>query len=301
MAEPTVHQLRLLTVVVEELHFGRAAARLHMTQPALSRQIRSLERHLGVRLFDRTSRTVEPTTACLALYPEAEAVVGAMDRLLRTARRHGDEASGRLAVGTVGAEASMPHSRWILRELADRHPEITVELRGLDFADVTGRLLSGDVDVVLLRPPVPPGIQIEHLATEPRVACLPSTDPLADRPAIRLADLAEHPVVALPPRVPRVWRDFWAVDPRPDGSPVRYGPVVTDMEALLHAVTTGQAMAFLPAAARVFYDRPAVTYVDVTDLTPCTSALAWSATGRTRPPVEAIRRVARDYVALHGT
>lgn len=118
----------------------------------------------------------------------------------------------------------------------------------------------------------PPGIQIRHLATEPRVACRPADDPLASRSAINLTDLAGHPVVDLPAQLPRVWWNFWAVDPRPDGSVVRYGPVVSDMEALLHVVAQGTAMAFLPAAAREFFPRPGVSYVDVTDLPPSTSA-----------------------------
>ncbi|MBA9006310.1 LysR family transcriptional regulator [Thermomonospora cellulosilytica] len=299
--EPTVHQLRLLMAVAQELHFGRAAARLHMTQPALSRQIRTLEHHLGVRLFDRTSRVVEPTAACRALLAEAEVVVAAMDRLVRTARGHSRELGGHLIVGTIGAEASMPHAQAILRELRRRHPRITVELRNLNFADHMNRLLDGEVDVALFRPPAPPGIQMLEICTEARLACLSATDPLADRPRIRLADLADRPVVAVPPHVPRMWWDFWVVNPRPDGSAVRPGPVVTDMEGLLYVVAEGTAIAFVPAAARRFFDRPGVVYVEVTDLPPCSSALAWTTARRDHPMVNAIRAVAGDYVAARTT
>lgn len=296
-AEPTVHQLRLLMVVAEELHFGRAAARLHLTQPALSRQIRTLEGHLGVQLFDRTSRAVEATAACRALLSDAEAVVAAMDRLANAARGHRREIQGHLIAGTIAAETSMPHARAILREMRRRHPRITVEIRNLNFPDHMNRLLDGEVDVVMLRPPVPPGIQLLRVSTEDRVACLPTTDPLTSRSRIRLADLADHPVVDVPPQVPRVWWDFWAVNPRPDGSPVRFGPVVSDMEGLLHTVADGLGMAFLPAAARRFFRRPGVAYVPVTDLPPCSSALAWAAANRDHTVVSAIRRVAADVVA----
>ncbi|MEC3992425.1 LysR family transcriptional regulator [Actinacidiphila sp. DG2A-62] len=291
--EPTVHQLRLLLTLAEELHFGRAAARLYMTQPSLSRQLRALEQRIGVELFDRTSRKVEPTAACRALLPDVAAAVRAMDRLRSSVESRSREPA-RLIVGSLGAVASLPHNRALLRELRARHPRIDVQVRTLNFADHIGHLLDGTVDVVLLRPPVPPGVQTLHLSTDPRLACLPADDPLARRERIALADLTGRVFADLPPEVPRAWRDFWAVDPRPDGVPVRYGPVVSDMESLLHVVSAGEAIVFLPANARTFYPRPDVRYVDVVDLPPSTTALAWTAASRERPAVEAVRRVAAE-------
>jgi DNA-binding transcriptional LysR family regulator len=289
--------LRLLLIIAEELHFGRAAARLFMSQPALSRQLGSLERRLGFTLFERTSRTVRTTEGCRALLPYAQAVVRTMDRFRHTAQEHHRGPSGRLVVGAIGAEAAMPHARATLDELRARHPHVTVEVRNLNFVDHVTRLTDGEVDVVFLRPPVPPGIQILHMAGETRVVCLPSSDPLAARASVTLADLAGRPVVDMPPQVPRIWWDFWVTDPRPDGSPVRYGPVATDLEALLHIVAVGSAVAFLPAAARTFFPRPGVAYVDVSDAAPCTSALAWSAAARNRPAVVAIREAAVTVLA----
>ncbi|MGW8702373.1 LysR family transcriptional regulator [Streptomyces eurythermus] len=221
-SEPTVHHLRLLLVVAEELHFGRAADRLFITQPALSRQIGMLEQRLGVRLFVRGSRSVEATAACRALLPGIRDVVQAMDQLCRSAEAQHRELAERLVVGSIGAESSIRHARVILAELRARRPELTIELRNMHLVNHMRDLLDGEVDVAFLRPPVPPGIQIRHLATEPRIACLPADDPLASRPAISLADLAGRPVVNVPAQLPRLWWDFWAVDPRPDGSPVRY-------------------------------------------------------------------------------
>src|ERR1700754_1646512 len=127
--EPTAHQLRIFLVVAEELHFGRAATRLFMTQPALSQQLRALEQRLGVQLLNRTSRTVEVTAEGLALLPRAESVVAAMDRLQQTADVQARKLSGRLIVGSIGGEAAMPHTRAILRTLRNQHPHITVEIR----------------------------------------------------------------------------------------------------------------------------------------------------------------------------
>ncbi|MEU8348477.1 MULTISPECIES: LysR family transcriptional regulator [unclassified Streptomyces] len=294
-AEPSIHQLRLFVALSEELHFGRAAARLFITQSALSQQIRELEKRLRLRLFERNSRAVGLTAAGQALLHEARTVVGAVDQLLRAAEARRRRLSGSLRVGTIGAEAAMPHTRAVLRTLRDRHAELTVHMLSLNFVDHIAALFREEVDVLFLRPPVPEGIELHQLATEPRVACLPANDPLAAMPRIDLAWLAGYPVVAMPAQVPRVWWDFWAVDPRPDGSPVRYGPVVTDMESLLHTVAQGEAMCFLPAAARDYFPRPGIRYVSVTGLPPSTSAVAWLAKNRDDPVVTAVRQAARNF------
>jgi DNA-binding transcriptional LysR family regulator len=299
-AEPSTHQLRLFLVLSEELHFGRAAARLFMTQSALSRQIQDLEKRLGVLLFARDSRTVRLTDAGSALTVEARATVEAMALLRVRAGQWARTLTGHVVVGTIGAEAAMPYTSAILERLGDLHPGITVEVRSLNFTEHLHQLLSGDVDVAFLRPPVPPAIELLELATEPRVACLAAGDPLADRSEICLADLADRVFMDVPPEVPRVWWDFWAVDPRPDGTRVRYGPVVSDMEGLLLSVARGEGMCFLPAAARDFFPRPGVRYVDVVDLSPSVSALGWPAQRRLRPGVQAVREAAAAVMAAPG-
>lgn len=284
--------MKLFLVLTEELHFGRAAARTYMTQAAFSQQIRALEDRLGVRLIERSSRTVELTHAGHDLLPEARTIVTTMNRLSRAAEIHARELAGHLTVGAIGAEAAMPYTSAILDELQARHPKMAVEIRLLNFADQITALTSGDVDVAFLRPPVPPGIQLQHLASEPRVAALRAADPLAGRANLTLAQLARYPVADIPPEAPRVWWNDWVVDPRPNGTPIRYGPVVVDVEGLLHAVAGGQVVAFLPSAARDLFPRPGVRYVDVTDLPPCTSALAWLPKRSDHPAVAAIRNIA---------
>ncbi|MFI9773054.1 LysR family transcriptional regulator [Streptomyces sp. NPDC052415] len=291
---PSIHQLRLYLTLCEELHFGRAAARLFITQPALSQQIRELEKRLGVRVVERTGRTVTLTGAGQALLPEAQGAVAAVDRLRHVADAQMRQASGRLIVGTMGAEASMAHTRAVLSLLQQRHPGTTVQLVNLGFGDHMAALAQQEADVVFLRPPVTDDIETHHLATEPRVACLCADHPLAKLPQLTLAQLSGIPVVDMPEQVPRLWWDFWAVDPRPDGNRVCYGPVVTDMESLLHTVAAGEAMCFLPAAAREYFQRPGIRYIDVVDLIPSTSALAWSRRRRSEATIRAIRHAARE-------
>ncbi|MFI1720435.1 LysR family transcriptional regulator [Streptomyces sp. NPDC020489] len=295
--EPSIHQLRLYLTLCEELHFGNAAARLFITQPALSQQIRELEKRLGVRVLERTSRTLALTEEGRALLPEARAAVEAVDRLKRVAAAQRRQISGRLIVGAIGAEASMAHTRAVLGLLRDRHPQLTLHLMNLSFADHMAALAHQEADVVFLRPPVTDDIELHHLATEPRVACLPADHPLAALPQLTLAQLAGIPVVGMPEQIPRPWRDFWAVDPRPDGSDVRYGPVATDMESLMHTVATGEAMYFLPAAARDYFPRPNIRYSTVVDLPPSTSALAWLRQRRSEPVIRAVRQAARHVTS----
>jgi DNA-binding transcriptional LysR family regulator len=292
--EPSIHQLRLYLALSEELHFGRAAARLFITQPALSQQIRELEKRLGVRVVERTSRTLTLTDAGQALLPEARAAVTAVDRLRRVADAQLRQISRRLVVGTMGAEASMAHTRAVLALLQERHPGTSVQLVNLGFGDHMAALAQQEADVVFLRPPVTDDIELHHLATEPRVACLSARHPLAVLPRLTLAQLAGVPVVDMPEQVPRLWWDFWAADPRPDGSRVRYGPVVTDMESLLHTVAAGEAMCFLPKAAREYFPRPGIRYIDVADLIPSTSALAWLRRRRSEITIKAIRQAAQE-------
>lgn len=154
--EPSVHQLRLFVVLSEELHFRRAATRLFITQSALSQQIRDLEQRLGVKLFERTSRAVALTAAGRALLPDARAAVDAVTRVRRMADAQARQLSDQLVAGTIGAEAAMPHTRAVLRQLLDQHPRMTLRVVSLNFADHLAALVRHEVDVMFLRPPSRP-------------------------------------------------------------------------------------------------------------------------------------------------
>ncbi|MGW0656174.1 LysR family transcriptional regulator [Streptomyces umbrinus] len=294
--EPTIHQLRLFLVLSEELHFGRASARAYVTQPAFSQQIRSLEERLGVVLVERGGRAVRLTVAGQALADEARAVVDAMARLREAADFQAGAVRGRLRVGSLGAEAAMPYAQAILARLRRQQPGLEIEVRNLNFVEMFSTLVTGEVDAAFLRGPLPSGIQSLQLATETRVAVLSADDPLADRDSLTLAQLADRTVVDMPPEVPRLWWDHLTVNPRPDGTRVRFGPVVRDTEAMVLAVTQGQAITFLPSAARRLYPRSGIVYVDVPDLGVSTAVLAWLQDNRDRPTVSALREAARQII-----
>lgn len=294
-----MHQLRLFLMLAEEdLHFGNAARRMFMTQPAFSKQIKGLEDRLGTRLVERGTRSAELTPAGKALHPAFLSVVEAMDRVRRIAGEQGRQLGGRVVLGAVGGESAQPYTHAMLTELRRKHPGIGVEIRTLGFAEQFRAVADGDVDAAVLFPPVPPGLRTLELATQSRVAALPDSDPLAVDGAgsVTLRELRNHTFIDMPKEVCREWWDSWSVNPRPDGTPVRYGPAVSDVEALMLAVGRGQGIVFLPAAARHLYPRPGITYVDVPDLPPVTSVLVWAAKNHSLPAVAALRAAARAAI-----
>ncbi|MFE0192174.1 LysR family transcriptional regulator [Streptomyces sp. NPDC058989] len=296
--DPSAHQLRLLLVLAEELHFGRAARRLFISQPAFSRQIRALEEHLGVPLVERSTRRVELTPAGVALLPRMRTVVDAVDALRGAAETEAHPAApDRVILG--GYVSGLPALRILVEELRKRHALPEVEWRAVSPLEQARVVLEGEVHGVACYGPMPEGIRTLQLATEPRFACLANTHPLADREALTLADLADQPVIGFPPESRREWRDFWAADPRPDGTPVRYTDQTgTTLEACVSLASLGNGIRFVSESSRDLMPWPGVRFIPVTDLPPCTALLAWSAS---RPPTHAFRSLLRALSAYIRT
>ncbi|MFF2808824.1 LysR family transcriptional regulator [Streptomyces sp. NPDC058000] len=294
--DPTVQQLRSLLTLAEELHFGRAAARLYLTQPALSLQIRALERRLGVQLFARTSRRVEVTPVGRALLPLVRNVVGATDELRDAALSSSTGGDGlRLRLGLTDCATALASTRRVIAALTTLHLGLEIDFRVVDLVEQATGLTTGQIDAAFVYLPVPEDFHAQPLTTEARVVCLSSTDPLAQRSSVCLADLSDLPMVGLTPEVSRAGRDFWAVDPRPDGTPVRYTEhKVSRVESLLSAVSFDGARAFLPAVAAELYPRPDIRYLPVADLVPCTFAVAWPSAGRDAPQIALLEEVCRN-------
>ncbi|MGW6424927.1 LysR family transcriptional regulator [Nocardia sp. NPDC055053] len=274
--DPTAHQLRLLLTLAEELHFGRTARRLYLTQPALSQQIRSLEERLGIALFDRSSRRVELTAAGRAVLPAARSVVDAADELRNIARRMA-AGSERLRLGVCESFAALQSTRSVIAALTELHPGLGPDVRVLDrFSDQLVALRSGEIDAAFTHFPVPDDLHCGPLTVEPRLACIASSDPLAGRSSLRLTDLSGHRVISLVSPTFRAGHDFWSVNPRPDGSEVRHAPHQgSSFESMLSTVSLGAAVAFVPAVAAELYPRPDLRYLAVEDLTECTFGIAW--------------------------
>jgi DNA-binding transcriptional LysR family regulator len=185
--------------VAEELHFGRAAARLHIAQPPLSQQIRQLERDLGVQLFERTTRAVRLTSAGQAMLKPAKAVLADVDVAARAARAGGRGEVGRITIGFAGASTHDTVPR-LTRAVRARHPAVELVLRGQTYSGAALSMVAeGSIDLGFIRLPVRrEGVATRVIEREELVAAIPSDHALAQHDRIRLVDLAEEPFVAFP-------------------------------------------------------------------------------------------------------
>ena len=240
-----LRKLRYFAAVAEHGHFGRAAEQLHIAQPVLSRQIRALERELGCALLERTTRTVQLTTAGRQLYDDAPSVLDAA--LAATRRVHGAARTHSLVVGFApGLSVSAA-----IRAFAEAYPGVEVRLLRLNWYEQADALRDGRADIGYLRQPFnQDGIRIVQLGTEPKVACLPTTHALASRRRLTTADLDGETVL--------------------DAEARRTATV----EEKLELVAAGRGIAMVPRSVARYYSRPDLVHRPVTDAEPYEVCLA---------------------------
>ncbi|MEU8706463.1 LysR family transcriptional regulator [Streptomyces sp. NPDC048565] len=266
MVDLETRELEYFIAVAEELHFGRAAERLSIAQPALSKAIRRIETRLGVQLLLRSSRHVSLTPAGETLLHHGRHAIDAVAAAARHARRAGDtEAHLRLVI-KAGGDAALLSG--ILTRYSRRPGARQVDILFGGATDRVERLHDGRADVALLHTPFDDltGLAYETLHVEGRVAILPGEHRLASRTELRLADL-EHETL------PR-WKDV------PDGGT---GPEIVDVPQMIQMITLGRTIAMLPRSL-VEPVPPGVVCVPVIDAPASHLVLAWPETDR-RPLV----------------
>ena len=288
MSDLDLRLVRCFTVVAEELHFGRAAAALHLAQPSLSRHVRRLEGELGVRLFDRTTQGTQLTEAGAAFLPRAEALLRSAAEAAAVVRAVGRPS--RLVIGYMTGLIVTP----AVRALRGRHPDADVHSRFLGWGELPSALLEHRVDVVVGRLPFPTeGFTVTVLYEEPRVLMIPAGHRLAGKEYVTLDDIADEPM----PRFPdEEFNAFWRVDPRPDGRPAPDGPLVKRLEDKLELVASGEAVALAPVGAVAKGLRPDVTTVPLEGVAPIQVVLATRAGEEHRPLLAAFRACAEDQL-----
>ncbi|MFD7920823.1 LysR family transcriptional regulator [Streptomyces sp. NPDC059740] len=193
-----IRHLTGFVAVAEELHFGRAAERLHVAQSPLSQQIRRLERDLGVKLFDRTTRTVRLTQAGQALLEPARHLLAEASAVRRAVRAAHQGEAGRVTVGFAGASsyAALPH---LTRAVTSELPGIELVLEGQTYAgEAMSRIADGTLDLGFVALPVRRGIATRVVRMERLVLALPDSHPLAGREEVTFTDLADEPFVTFP-------------------------------------------------------------------------------------------------------
>ncbi len=278
--------LRYFVAVAEERHFGRAASRLHMTQPPLSRAIRQLEADLGVVLLRRSATGVTPTPAGDALHAEACALLEQAEQA--RARVMAGAGAATLTVGTLADSAAMA-STGLAATFRRRHPEVAIRFREADFTDPTAGLRNGLVDVALTRSPFDDtGISMLTLRSDEVGAVLRTDDPLAGRGPLRLADLADRPWFQLPEGTDPIWRAYWN-----GATPVgerRAGPVVRTVNECTQAVLWNGTVGIAPLT-HAMHD--GLTWAPLSDMPPSPLVVAW-ATGRESPIVHSFAQIAAE-------
>ena len=289
--------LRYFVAVAEELHFSRAAQRLYIAQPALSEQIRRLERDLGVALLRRTTRKVELTPAGEEFLARARRILAEADEAVAEASRAARGESGRLRISTVLAPGLEQIPR-LLRAFREARPEVAVELQHVSIEDHSGGLHDGAVEVAFVWLPfADEQLAFELIAEEPRLAALSSDHPLAAREELRIEQLVDEPwpYVDTDP----VALGFWTCIESRGGAAARRGPTVASMEGIFEAVRAGLCVATVPRWFATVQSWPGLAFRPVAELAPATLAIGWRA-DEASPLVQAFVETARSLFRASG-
>lgn len=281
--------LRYFVAVADELHFGRAAARLNMTQPPLSRAIRQLERDLGCELLLRSPAGVALTAAGERLHDEARVLLARADQ----ARDRVAAAVPTLTLGTLADSAQQAGAR-LSAVFREHHPTARVRVREADLTDPTTGLRTGLVDVALTRAPFDDtGIAVRVLRSDPVGVILRADDPLAGRGRLHVAELADRRWFRFPDGTDAAWRAFWT-DPCGTRSAVaggpddRDGPVVRTAHECLQSVLWDGTVGLAPLPLHL----PAgLTAVPLTGVPSSDLVIAWN-DDRSTPLVRSFVRIA---------
>lgn len=265
-----LRKLRYFVAVAEELHFGRAAERLHIAQPVLSRQIRSLEDELGAEVFNRNRRGTLLTPAGEQLLEDAVPLLASAQALIRRVKSAA-QGSQTLTIGLMPGITVTP----AMVAFTAHYPNVNVRLLRTTWDDQVEVLLDGRADLGIVRLPIDQhGLQVRPLFEEPRIVLLPVGHPLADRKSVAITDLASEHLLQDPNVVPE-WRDV-ALELRDKHRPEV--PAIHQVEEKLELVAAGAGICVIPLSTANFYTRPDVIALRVDDIGPSEVALAWAAT-----------------------
>jgi len=290
-----LRELRIFLLLCDELHFGRTAERLGISQPGVSEAVRVLESRLGVKVFDRTSRRVRLTPAGEALRRDLVPALAALDRALTETSELSGAVRGLLRVGFVMTAEGPALSRFIAAFQA-RYPACEVRLQEVETFDAYRELRRGDIDVLcnwlaVDEPGLTAGAAFAHY---PRALAVAATHRLAGQRTVLVEDLAEEEVALLPPTTPPAVCDLLIPPHTPSGRPIRRTQPVQTINEILSLVARGLIVHPTSSVVPIF-NRDDVTLIPIDDLPPLPLGLVWC-TSRENPRIRALNDVAGSMI-----
>lgn len=245
-----LRHLRYFAMLAEEMHFGRAAERLHIAQPSLSQQIRRLEEIIGVELIDRSSRAINLTPAGEALAGYARRTFEDVDSAVRAARDAAEGKIGRLSVGFVET-AAISIVPGAARRFRNSHPQVTLELKELPIRAQTAGLIAGSLDLGFVRAaPDESDLVVELSLEEEFIAALPAAHPLAGREKLAPLEVIREPLLVIEREVIPGLHDETMALAREQAVTMNIVQRATSVLSILGLVSAGLGVALLPASVR---------------------------------------------------
>ncbi|MBP0453744.1 LysR family transcriptional regulator [Kitasatospora sp. RG8] len=270
------HEIEAFLTLAEELHFGRTAERLGVTTGRISQVIGKLERRVGARLFERTSRSVRPTAIGLRLADDLAPLVAGIGESVRRAVEAGRGVSGELRVAFLG-EWTAPLLLKAVRLFGERHPGCRVEVREVQLFNSRPSLLDGSVDLLIAAYPFEGDGLVcgPVLLSERRVLAVSAGHPLAREEQVSAEVLGDHAVVQYPEVTSAGFKRDRTPDLTPSGRPVPKGPVGNTFSEMLTLVALGRGVLPVGEHSRRYYPRPDLVYVPIHDALPIVRGLVW--------------------------
>lgn len=284
-------QLKYFVAVAEELHFGRAASRVHIAQPALSRQIQQIEERLGAILFTRTQRRVELTAAGALLLERARAILGDVERAEDDTRRAANGELGRLIIGFIHSSTYGLLPR-ILQRFRSFYPDIDLDLRELSMAQQIVAMRKGQIDIGITRPETyTDEISTLPIFDEQFLVAVPASNPLASLASVPLSRLANEPFILFPKDTSPLFNSSIMRMCEKAGFAPQAVQSATQVHTVIGLVSAGMGIAIVPATAKKLQIL-GVSFLSIQDNPPPVSViLAWRKAQDTAV-MAAFRRVA---------
>ena len=290
-----LRDIEIFLALAEELHFGRTAERLRVSQARVSQSIKQQERRIGGALFERTSRSVRLTPLGERLRDRLAAgygeIMAGIEEAAAAARGH----SGTLIVGTFDTQSQEIAA--VLDLFRQRHPGCELRMREVLPTDPFGGLRAGRVDVAVLWLPVrePDLVVGPELFTESLVLAVAPDHPLAGRDHVEMEDLGDHPVVYPDGPIPDYVWEAHTPAVTPSGRPIRRGAPVATLAEAFTVIAGGGVVSPIGAYSAGSRVRSDITFIPITDGPVMRYAPVWRSAGET-PLVRAFLRAARDAV-----